>query len=94
MKIFKYRLGSLVPQECTVGLPIGWKPLSVGLCPSEGDIVLWAMVTPYGPTEEVRFSVCFTGEEVPYDSKHLGTFTDYVGLVYHVFQLEVESEGS
>jgi hypothetical protein len=49
---------------------------------------VWASVDPNAPLESRTFSVVFTGhDDIPEDSRYLGTCQTHNGLVLHVYEM-------
>lgn len=83
--IWKYTLQPI----STFEMPIGAKPLSVGV-QFEEVMCMWVMVDPTGPLvtyEERTFVVFGTGHPIPdnLDLNFIGTVMSD-GLVFHVFE--------
>lgn len=85
MVVYKYQIGHGLRQLALPGTAV---PLSVGI---QDGLVLWARVEPDRPVEPWTVLTVFTGEPVAVSAETLqalafvGTVTNGIGLVYHVF---------
>ncbi len=92
--IYKYGLCK-IGGACTLEVPDGFSPISVGA--QENDFVLWATVSGGEPMETRKFAVVPTGDYLPDNiKKFIGTAQLKTGnpalpfLVGHVFELEAD----
>lgn len=82
MTIYKYALE--ITDEQTITLPVGFKVLTVQM--QDGQLHLWAMVSPKKPTITHTVFVVGTGNPCKHvaDYDYIGTVQER-GVVWHVF---------
>ncbi len=82
LTVFKYPIK--ITDVQTIKMPMGWKPLRVGIDP-KGDFCLWALVDTDNLEIEQDIYVHGTGHEVGTDEEYIGS--DVQGhFVWHVFR--------
>lgn len=72
-----------IGRVCTVELPIDAEILTADV--QYGRPVIWALVDPDAAKRPIRFLVLLTGDPMPYDVVHFGSFMLRQDFVVHFF---------
>ena len=82
LTIHKYDLK--VEEYQTVGMPIGFKVLKIGI--QNGEIRIWARVNDDNPKTQSVFRICGTGRRMPHDVdlEYIDSVV-FGDLVWHIF---------
>lgn len=93
LTVWKFPLGEAAVDArgaLTLVMPRNAEVLHVGVQEQEGEkpktrVVIWALVDPDATEEERHFLLIATGQAVPDEARHLGTF--FMGpYVWHLFE--------